>query len=126
METPDLTRAHWHTSTYSGGNGSCIEVARNLPGIVAVRDSKNPHGPKLIFTPDDGTGFASSIKTGRYSNARMFAARTQACPVSRLTTALACPLLPSGREHCAGDGLPVRLVFSDRMSLMAGLSRLGF
>ena len=39
MDTPDLTRAQWHTSTYSGSNGSCIEVARNLPGIAAVRDA---------------------------------------------------------------------------------------
>ena len=49
MDTPDLTRAQWHTSTYSGGNGSCIEVARNLPGIAAVRDSNDRQGPKLVL-----------------------------------------------------------------------------
>jgi hypothetical protein len=69
MDTPGLTRAQWHTSIHSGGNGSCIEVARNLPGIVAVRDSKDRHGPKLIFQAAQWHRFANSIKAGRYSNA---------------------------------------------------------
>lgn len=39
----DLSRAVWHKSTFSNGNGgNCVEVARNLPDIVAVRDSKDP------------------------------------------------------------------------------------
>ena|ERR1017187_1082473 len=41
----DLDRAAWRKSTYSGDNGGgCVEVARNLPGVVAVRDSKDPQG----------------------------------------------------------------------------------
>jgi hypothetical protein len=48
----DLTQAIWQKSTYSGsGSGSCVDVASNLPGIIAVRDSKDPHGPALAFTP---------------------------------------------------------------------------
>jgi hypothetical protein len=47
----NLSRARWHKSSHSnGGEGACVEVADNLPGIVAVRDSKDPYGPKLIFT----------------------------------------------------------------------------
>jgi len=47
-------RADWRKSTYSGGNGGeCVEVATNLPGMVAVRDSKNPDGPILTFTRDE-------------------------------------------------------------------------
>jgi hypothetical protein len=43
-----LSGAVWQKSSYSGSNGGqCVEVARNLPGIVAVRDSKSPDGPKL-------------------------------------------------------------------------------
>jgi hypothetical protein len=50
----DLSRAVWHKSTRSNGNGgNCVEVARNLPGVVAVRDSKNPHGPVLIIGRDE-------------------------------------------------------------------------
>ncbi|MFC7548951.1 DUF397 domain-containing protein [Plantactinospora sp. GCM10030261] len=47
----DLIGAQWHKSTRSGGNGGeCVEVATNLPGLVAVRDSKNPSGPTLTFS----------------------------------------------------------------------------
>ncbi|MBQ0905519.1 DUF397 domain-containing protein [Micromonospora sp. U21] len=46
----DLTGAVWRKSTRSGHNGGdCVEVATNIPGIVAVRDSKNIEGPALRF-----------------------------------------------------------------------------
>lgn len=61
----DLTRAIWRKSTYSGGNGgNCVEVARNLPGIVAVRDSKNPGGPALTVTRDMWGSFLRSAREG--------------------------------------------------------------
>ena len=65
MDTHQLHRAQWRTSTHSGQNGSCIQVAGNLPGIVAVRDSKNPEGPELIFASDQWQRFATSIKARR-------------------------------------------------------------
>jgi hypothetical protein len=47
----DLTDTKWRKSSYSGSNGGeCVEVA-GLPGVVAVRDSKDPHGPVLLMTP---------------------------------------------------------------------------
>ncbi|MEV4120701.1 DUF397 domain-containing protein [Micromonospora sp. NPDC049645] len=46
----DLTGALWRTSSRSG-NGECVEVADNLPGVVGVRDSKDPTGPVLVFAP---------------------------------------------------------------------------
>lgn len=61
----DLTSAKWRKSSYSNGNGGqCVEVARNLPGTVAVRDSKDPRGPELIFRPDQWAAFISGIKAG--------------------------------------------------------------
>jgi hypothetical protein len=64
---PDLTRATWRKSTRSGGTGgNCIEVARNLPGAVAIRDSKDPHGPKLIITPSTWQELTAAIQTGHF------------------------------------------------------------
>lgn len=56
----DLTSATWRKSSYSSNNGNCVEVARNLPGAVAVRDSKNPDGPALVFTADEWRAFVSA------------------------------------------------------------------
>jgi hypothetical protein len=65
--TTDLTRAVWVKSSLSNGSGGdCVEVARNLPGIVAVRDSKDPDGPKLIFSPDEWRAFAAGIRGGEF------------------------------------------------------------
>ncbi|BCJ61239.1 DUF397 domain-containing protein [Micromonospora endophytica] len=48
----DLTGAVWRKSIRSSSNGGdCVEVADNLPGVVGVRDSKDPTGPALTFTP---------------------------------------------------------------------------
>ncbi len=63
----DLTGAQWRKSSYSGGNGgTCVEVTTNLPGIVAVRDSKNPAGPALILAPDEWRTFLHGIKRGEW------------------------------------------------------------
>ena len=54
----DLSRAVWQKSTFSNGNGgNCVEVARNLPGIVAVRESRDPYGPVLIVSRDEWVSF---------------------------------------------------------------------
>ncbi len=63
----DLSGAHWHKSTYSGGNGGdCVEVAENLPGIVAVRDTKHRDGATLIFTDAEWAVFLSGVKDGEF------------------------------------------------------------
>jgi hypothetical protein len=58
-----LSRAAWRKSTYSGGNGGqCVEVALNLPAIVAVRDSKDPDGARLVLTPAAWAAFAGRVR----------------------------------------------------------------
>lgn len=63
----DLSDAEWRKSTLSqGGGNNCVEVARNLPGIVAVRDSKAPDGPSLVFTQLEWSAFIVAIKNGGF------------------------------------------------------------
>jgi hypothetical protein len=60
----DLTHAQWHKSSHSSANGQCVEVA-GLPGAVAVRDSKDPAGSKLIFTRADWQEFVFAMAEDR-------------------------------------------------------------
>ena len=63
----DLTSARWRKSSYSGTTGgNCVEVAQNLPGAVAVRDSKDPDGPKVAFGPDEWLAFTAGVKAGEF------------------------------------------------------------
>lgn len=58
----DLSTATWRKSSRSSGNGGdCVELAR-ISDTVAIRDSKNPHGPKLLLTPHDFGQLTQSLK----------------------------------------------------------------
>lgn len=59
--------AEWRKSSYSGGNGgACVEVASNLPGVIAIRDSKNSSGPTLIFSHDHWRTFVAAVHDGEF------------------------------------------------------------
>jgi hypothetical protein len=59
--------AQWRKSSFSGSNGgACVEVAEDLPGFVAVRDSKDPDGPRLMFTPAQWQAFAARVKADQF------------------------------------------------------------
>ena len=59
----DHIEPRWRKSSYSGnGGGDCVEVARNLPGVIAVRDSKNPDGPVLIISRSEWGCFISRLR----------------------------------------------------------------
>ena len=66
MTVPDMFRAVWRTSSRSGGNGNCVEVARNLPGAVALRDSKDRSDPVLVFPPDEWRAFMTGVRAGEF------------------------------------------------------------
>ncbi|WP_027644734.1 DUF397 domain-containing protein [Salinispora oceanensis] len=58
----DLNYARWKKSTRSGASGgNCVEVADNLPGVVGVRDSKDPSGPALAFGPTAWRAFVAQL-----------------------------------------------------------------
>jgi hypothetical protein len=62
MTEIDLSRAEWRRSSYSGQSGNCVEVARSLPGLVAVRDSKEPERAKLVVSRETWQGFLRDLR----------------------------------------------------------------
>ncbi|MGP3949251.1 DUF397 domain-containing protein [Streptomyces sp. 7N604] len=56
----------WIKSSYSGGNGACVEVKSPAPLTVAVRDSKDPEGPSLAFSPESWTAFVTEVSRGAF------------------------------------------------------------
>lgn len=59
-DTPTI----WRKSSYSTGGGECVEVATLPNGQIAVRDSKNPSGPTLCFSPGAIAIWLTSVKAG--------------------------------------------------------------
>ena len=64
MHDRDLSRAQWRKSSYSGNNGNCVEVATNLPDLVAIRDSKNSDGSRLLMSAASWRVFVRDLKAG--------------------------------------------------------------
>ena len=58
----DLTGAVWRKASSPTDAGNCVEVSRSLTGIVAVRDSQDPAGPKLIFTLAEWRAFRAGCQ----------------------------------------------------------------
>ena len=58
----------WRKSSYSGGSGAdCLEVADGFASGVPVRDSKNAHGPALVFETPTWAAFVDAVRTGDLS-----------------------------------------------------------
>jgi hypothetical protein len=62
----DLSRANWRKARRSQYNGGCVEVATNLPGVIAVRDSKRPEGGAHVVDRPAFAAFLADLRSGRY------------------------------------------------------------
>ena len=62
---PDLSDVRWKKSNRSGAGNNCVQIA-NLGTTRAVRDSKNPTGPALVFTTIAWSAFTTGIRTGEF------------------------------------------------------------
>jgi Domain of unknown function (DUF397) len=62
----DLSQAVWRKARRSSHNGGCVEIAANLPGMTAVRDSKRPEGGAHVVDRAAFAAFLADVKNGRY------------------------------------------------------------
>ena len=103
MSNSSLSQATWRKSTYSGGATNCVEVADNVAAAVAVRDSKNPEGSALTFTPGAWDAFTGAVKNGEYATRLGLSARRD--PTGGFLRAGAVSRTESGGRggHAAGQ-----------------------
>lgn len=65
MPATELTAAEWRKSRFSNPSGNCVEIARLPGGRVAVRDSRDPGGPALVFASAAWAAFLRSARSGK-------------------------------------------------------------
>ncbi len=68
MPATELAEATWHKSRYSNPNGACVEVALLPGGEIAVRNSRFPAGPALVYTRAELAAFLAGAKDGEFDH----------------------------------------------------------
>ena len=68
MSATELIGVSWRKSRLSGAVGNCVEVARLANGDIAVRNSRFPNGPALVYTQAEITAFVGGIKDGEFDD----------------------------------------------------------
>ena len=68
MPAGQLQSVIWQKSSRSGPNGNCVECAALPDGAVAVRNSRDPEGPALIYTAAEIEAFIQGVRDGEFNN----------------------------------------------------------
>lgn len=68
MPAPDLANVTWQKSKFSNPNGACVEVACLPNGEIAVRNSRFPDGPSLIYTKAEIAAFLAGAKDNEFDH----------------------------------------------------------
>ena len=68
MPASELRHVRWSKSTRSSAQGNCVEAARLADGGVAVRNSRFPSGPALVFTQAEARAFLEGVKDGEFDH----------------------------------------------------------
>jgi len=63
-----LSALHWQKSRRSNPSGNCVEMAALPSGGIAVRNSRDPHGPVLIYTLEEIAAFIGGARDGDFDN----------------------------------------------------------
>ncbi|MGW7444776.1 DUF397 domain-containing protein [Kitasatospora sp. NPDC054795] len=66
MTVPDGAARGWYKSSYSAQANECLETRSLMVGGMAVRDSKDPDGPALLFPAGAWSSFLSGVKSGEF------------------------------------------------------------
>jgi hypothetical protein len=70
MPASELVGVAWHKSRCSSPQGECVEMARLTTGQIAVRNSRHPDGPALIYTQAEMDAFIGGVKDGDFDHFR--------------------------------------------------------
>ncbi|OIV36144.1 DUF397 domain-containing protein [Mangrovactinospora gilvigrisea] len=68
IKATELDGAVWRKSSYSNANGNCVEFASLQNGDVAMRNSRDPHGPALIYTRSEIECLLLGAKDGEFDD----------------------------------------------------------
>jgi hypothetical protein len=73
MPAAELPGVTWEKSKHSNPNGACVEVARLPEGAIAVRNSRFPSGPALVYTRAEIEAFLAGAKDGEFDHVLSYA-----------------------------------------------------
>jgi hypothetical protein len=68
MSAAELADVRWRKSSVSNSQGACVEMARLAGGEFAVRNSRNPEGPALIYTHAEIAALIEGVKQGEFDD----------------------------------------------------------